>query len=164
MTGPMTGPVTGPMRTSGDGGVVGCRDGGDNPTPETPGSPIEIRARAVHDRGMEILTRRLAEVLLDPVVIVAAVVLSAALLSGFVARVVQAVEALRPVRSPVQGAGADASRGQTGRAVAGAAPSNSARLPRRPRLDRPRSPRRTTVGPIPCRRQLRAVDDLVLRR
>ena len=66
--------------------------GGENPTIETPGSPIESFDRSIEDERMGFLSDLLVDTLLHPVVLVSAAVTSVALVSGLVARLVQLLE------------------------------------------------------------------------
>lgn len=73
--------------------------GRDNPTTQTPASPIVSEPRNVHDAGMESLTGPLTDTLLDPVVLASAIAVSAALISGLAARVVEVFEDRLPRRT-----------------------------------------------------------------
>ena len=68
-----------------------ARRGGGNPTPEMPARTIETGTAEAHDGGMESLLSFTAETLFDPFVVVPALLVVAALVSGLVARIVDAV-------------------------------------------------------------------------
>ena len=86
-------------RRNRDASQLPVRLGRDNPTTQTPVSPIVSGPRSVHDAGMESLTGLLTETLLDPVVLASAIAVSAALISGFAARVVEVFEERLPRRT-----------------------------------------------------------------
>jgi hypothetical protein len=73
--------------------------GGENPTGETPGYTIEFDAPSVHDGRMESLINLVVDSVLDPVVLVPAAAVCAALLSGLVARIAELWEERPPARS-----------------------------------------------------------------
>jgi hypothetical protein len=79
-------PPTGPARVSGWG----------FPHRETPTRSIEPAAAVRHDDGMESVLAAVIEILLDPAVLVGAVVASFVLLSGLAARVVELAEGHGP--------------------------------------------------------------------
>ena len=72
--------------------------GGDNPTNETPPYLIEPTFKFVHDEGMEQPANLLIEALLDPAVFAPAIAVSAALLSGLAARLVELCQEHLPTR------------------------------------------------------------------
>ena len=72
--------------------------GGDNPTIETPAYLIEPGSRFVHDEGMEQLANLPVHALLDPAVLVPAIAVSAALVSGLAARMIEVCEDHLPRR------------------------------------------------------------------
>ena len=64
-----------------------------------PGRPIEFGARIPHDVDMEFLTTLAAEKLLDPVLLVPALVVNVAFLSGSVAGAIDFFERILPQRT-----------------------------------------------------------------
>ena len=82
-----------------DASPLPVRFGRDNPTTQTPASPIASEPRSVHDAGMQSLTGLLADTLLDPVVLASAFAVSAALISGLAARVLEVCEERVPRRT-----------------------------------------------------------------
>jgi hypothetical protein len=74
--------------------------GGDNPTNETPPYLIEPTVRFVHDGGMEQLANLTVDALLDPAVLVPAIAVSATLVSGLAARLVERCQEYLPRRQP----------------------------------------------------------------
>ena len=76
----------------------GASRGGDNPTNETPAYLIERSSHFVHDEGMEQLANLPVDALLNPAVIGSAIAVSAALVSGLAARMVEICEDHMPRR------------------------------------------------------------------
>ena len=76
-----------------------CRGaGGDYPTIETPARLIALGAKLVHDEGMEQLANLPVDTFLDPAVFAPAIMVSAAMVSGLAARMIEICQDHLPQR------------------------------------------------------------------
>ena len=76
-----------------------CRSaGGDDPTIETPAPLIALSAKLVHDEGVEQLANLPVDALLDPAVFAPAIMVSAAMVSGLAARMIEICQDHLPQR------------------------------------------------------------------